>query len=322
MTTKTTTIPPLSDPILVVGGMRTDTVELLGLRSGTESVKLGKLPKKIGEAVGTTLNGIPHICGGMEDKSGSLQGYVYEHLKECWAYNAQNDEWTVSGRMSEARSGAAAASHPSHGWVITGGSANPHPKSGYRTHEISTAESTRDGRSFQPFPQLPLGLGRHCLVSLEGGDSGDFLLTGGKAAAGWQGYNKATFIYREGEWRQVADMSTARNGLMCGAVRSSSGGPVMQVVAAGGYGDGTPVEIYDLASNTWTTRGELPLSAAAVVPFETTFLIIGGSKSSDYKYTDKVYKYTAEGDWHEMPIKLTEVKGYTTAMIVHPSLFD
>ena len=57
---------------------------------------------------------------------------------------------------------------------------------------------------------------------------------------------------------------------------------------------------------------------AAVVPFEETFLIIGGSGSS------KVYKYTtAEGDWQEMPsMKLSEPKSSVTAMIVPSSLFD
>ena len=46
-------------------------------------------------------------------------------------------------------------------------------------------------------------------------------------------------------------------GLMCGAVRSRPGGPVEQVVAAGGnvVGRGrlSTVEIYDVESNTWKT---------------------------------------------------------------------
>ena len=43
---------------------------------------------------------------------------------------------------------------------------------------------------------------------------------------------------------------------MCGAVRSRPGGPVEQVVAAGGLNnDGvlSTVEIYNVESNTWTT---------------------------------------------------------------------
>ena len=103
--------------------------------------------------------------------------------------------------MSEARSFSAATSHPDHGWVITGGGP------GYK----SSAELTRDGRSFQTAPdlELPLGLYAHCLVSLDGGDGGDFFLSGGK---GNDGYNKKTYLFREGGWRPVKDMPTARGG--------------------------------------------------------------------------------------------------------------
>ena len=70
------------------------------------------------------------------------------------------------------------------------------------------------------------------------------------------------------------------------------------------------------------------LSRAAVVPFEETFLIIGGNGLDELGwkqvYRSKVYKYTtAEGDWQEMPsMKLSEAKGRVTAMIVPSSLFD
>ena len=61
----------------------------------------------------------------------------------------------------------------------------------------------------------------------------------------------------------------------------------------------------------------MELDGAAVVPFETTFLIIGGQ----YRYSDKVYRYTTEGNWEEMPMKLSEGKFEVTAMIVPSSLF-
>ena len=108
---------------------------------------------------------------------------------------------TPSYRMSEARSFSAATSHPDHGWVITGGW-------GLK----SSAELTRDGRSFQTAPdlELPLVLRTHCLVSLDGGDSGDFFLTGGDP--GGYDSNKKTYLFREGGWRPVKDMPTARRG--------------------------------------------------------------------------------------------------------------
>ena len=56
---------------------------------------------------------------------------------------------------------------------------------------------------------MPLRLYSHCLVSLEGADRGDFLLAGGATGIF---YNKKTFLFKEGEWRQVEDMPTARAG--------------------------------------------------------------------------------------------------------------
>ena len=289
---------PSMDNVLVVGGYgddyrSRDTVELLNNTSGTKSKILGKFPKKIWGAVGTILNGTPHICGGEDDDHDSLQ--------ECWAYNFRSEMWTVSARMREKRYLAAAASHPTHGWVITGG---------YEPGSLkSIAESTRDGRTFQPFPQLPLGLFQHCLVSLEGSDSGDFFLTGGDSG---NGRNKKTLIFKKGRWRQVGDMLTARGRLMCGAVRSGPSGPVEHVVAAGGYAFGTnalsTVEIYSVKSNTWRKGTNLPkpLNRAAVVPYGTTFLIIGGDDGTIF--SDKVYEYTTYGMWTEMTMKLSEGK--------------
>ena len=69
----------------------------------------------------------------------------------------------------------------------------------------------------------------------------------------------------------------------------------------------------------------MALSDAAVVPFEETFLIIGGYDGTNGVYIDKVYRYTtAEGDWQEMPpsMKLSEAKSHLTAMIVPSSLFE
>ena len=63
------------------------------------------------------------------------------------------------------------------------------------------------------------------------------------------------------------------------------------------------------------------LDGAAVVPYETTFLIIGGYDSNGF--SDKVLHYTTDGDWEEMPhLQLSEGKSYLTAMIVPSSLFE
>ena len=107
-------------------------------------------------------------------------------------------------RMQEKRAYSAAAFHPAHGWVISGGYGDREYK--------SSVESTRDGLTFKSFTELPLGLWGHCLVSLEGVESGDFLLTGGAGGDGGDNDNKKTFIYGQGLWRRVEDMPSARQG--------------------------------------------------------------------------------------------------------------
>ena len=211
--------------------------------------------------------------------------------------------------MKEARSSSAAAFHPDHGWVITGG---------YDGARKSTAERTRNGSAFDAFAKLPIALSDHCMVSLDGSDEGDFLVAGGFG----NGYNKRTFIYKNSEWIPAADMPTARRGLACGTVRGEEGGAVEKVVAVGGRRGSqlSKVEVYDVASNTWTDGVSLPVPVAnaAVVPFDDTFLVIGGYMGRSV-YSDKVYRYDnrQEATWTEMTeLKLSEPKESVVALIV------
>ena len=120
--------------------------------------------------------------------------------------------WGVSTLQREARSFSGSATHPDHGWVISGGYGGVRgdpPIIEYR--RLSSAEQTKDGKIFQSFASLPLPLARHCLVSLgKGGGRGDFFLTGGETTN--DVVSKKAFIYDAGSWREVADMPTVRYG--------------------------------------------------------------------------------------------------------------
>ena len=115
-------------------------------------------------------------------------------------------------------------------------------------------------------------------------------------------------------------------GLICGPMRSKSGGPVEKVVAAGGN-DGSylsTTEIYDVATDSWSKGTPLPVAlyGAAVVPYETTFLVVGG-RTGKGGYSDKVFLYETSGEWKEMThMKLSEAKLGVAAMLVPSSLFD
>ena len=119
--------------------------------------------------------------------------------------------------------------------------------------------------------------------------------------------------------------------MICGPVRSKPGGPVEKVVAAGGLKDGYPygsylssTDIYYLATDSWSKGTPLPmsLSRAAVIPYETTFLVVGG-ETSEGIYSDKVLLYETSGKWIEQPhMKLREGKRSVVAMLVPSSQFD
>ena len=89
--------------------------------------------------------------------------------------------------MQESRARSAAAYHPAHGWVITGGL--PGPK--------STSERTWDGCSFSNYQemQLPIPLHSHSIVALDDGGEAQFFLTGG-----WTGrnYSNRSFLFKKG----------------------------------------------------------------------------------------------------------------------------
>ena len=114
--------------------------------------------------------------------------------------------------------------------------------------------------------------------------------------------------------------------MIYGPIRSQPGGPVEKVVVAGGYNGIhhaiSTTEIYDLATDSWSKGTPLPVAlfGAAVVPYDTTFLVIGGAGSN---YSDKVYLYETSGEWSEQPhMKLSQPKYDVAAMLVPSSLFD
>ena len=296
--------------LLVVGGHGNDgpldTVEWLPANNTlpNEFRTPGKFPTKIRGAVGATLTGTPHVCGGRDE------GFRMRH--ECWFYDAHEDGWRVAGRLRVARWWSAAAYHPNHGLVITGGRG-----------PISSAERITNDGTFSTFTPLPIALWGHCMVSLNRSDIGDFFLAGGVKSDWSDTSSGRAFIYKNSKWVAVADMPTARYGLACGPLRGTDSGAVEKVVAIGGW-DGSEylskVEVYDVASSTWTNGTNLlpmPIAFAAVVPFEDTFLVIGaGGKSSNSVRSDKVYRYNRpDGSWTEIrKLRLNEPKHSVTAM--------
>ena len=199
-----------------------------------------------------------------------------------------------------------------NGWVISGGYG---PR--------SSVEHTMDGRNFETLPSMPIELYGHCIVSLGGDEDGDLFVTGGYD--GNYDDNTRTFVFKNGSWEEMESMPTARFDLMCGPVRSQPGGPVEKIVVAGGYMTSrylATVEVHNVQENSWETADDLPfgyLYGAAVIPFEDTFIMIGGDGFGGR--SDKLWKYKKSGEWEEMPDKLSEGKKYVTAIAVPSNIF-
>ena len=77
--------------------------------------------------------------------------------------------------------------------------------------DIQSADRTSDGSSIGAFTPLPVGIDRHCLVSLDNG--GDLFMTGGYSFQ-TGGYSNKAYILRStsSSWEEQPDMPTAREG--------------------------------------------------------------------------------------------------------------
>ena len=65
-----------------------------------------------------------------------------------------------------------------------------------------------------------------------------------------------------------------------------------------------------------------PIVGAAAVPFNNSFLLVGGDDSSDLGFLADIYQYNAaEDDWLKLETELKTPKYGHVALLVQPSLF-
>ena len=131
----------------------------------------------------------------------------------------------------------------------------------------------------------------------------------------------------------VNEMIQLLIGMSCGTTEED--GRVTDVVAAGG-GHSNTVFIYNLESGVWRsgkvfkfavasslhnkyflTGENLPMqiNGGTSVPYQGSFLILGGyCYSCTDKYHDTVIRYTENGEWETLPIRLATARQYHTAI--------
>ena len=297
-------------------------VSLISLDSMTEVPEclqdLSNFKYLEGSCMANLLGDQPHICGGWD----AWVGYN----NKCYRYHPNEDSWTETGEFLETRYGGfglyGCGFTYAHGIVAAGGKGcingcgpgGPGPK--------GSVDYTMDGQSFGQLAELPDGIENNCLVGLWGGD----LFSAGGSIYGTVMEKAYIYSNSKNEWSQVADMTTPRQRLMCGAVLTGDDSQ-QEVIVAGGNTDiydlspTDVVEIFSIHYGDWRKAKPLPspIMGATTVPLENTFLILGGQSN---RVSDLIYKYHAWDDtWELLDAKLAKPARGVVATMVNSYIF-
>jgi N-acetylneuraminic acid mutarotase len=222
------------------------------------------LPVGRSEFAATVLDGKIYVAGGFGAES------AFDR------YDPKTDSWESLADLPEARNhlGLAALDGAVY---ITGG----------HNHESNSATDTfwrfdvaaGAWQTLEPLPQGPRGaLGAAALdgaIYAVGGSSGDL---SGPATADVARYDVASST-----WAMVASMPTAREHLAVGVAGN-------RIVAVGGRNGGnedlaliSATEIYDPASDSWTTGAALPVPRAGfgTAGYGNVVIVVGGERFTD-----------------------------------------
>jgi len=300
---------------MVVGGYNDDfggylsDVELVSLDPDNNPVppcltNLNDFPLGFAYAAGSVdEDGLPFICGG----------YNYpDYFDTCYGYMPTSDSWEEIGTMPSRRGFSAYTFMDGFGLVMAGG----YDGSSY----LNSVILTKDGSTFETLDSLPTASDRGCLTVV---DETTLLLTGGYDSYG--NLDQAlSYDIPTDTWTSVEDMQATRESHGCGTIDGSGS---KEVVVAGDYyiSDDDSVELYSFAEETWRTGNSLPygIGGAASVPYNDSFILVGGGDYDTGEYLDTIIKYVPEDDsWLEMPAKLQTPKAYHTVIPVKQSIFN
>ena len=136
---------------------------------------------------------------------------------------------------------------------------------------------------------LPQDTHNHCLVTLA---NGDLFYAGGWTSS----ISKSSYRYikQDNQWEKKSDMKKARSGPGCGRVINPWTRKEEVVVAAGSGGGArlSSTEIYTVEDDTWKPGPTLPkaLNSPTSLPYEDTFLLLGGNDGSSSTCMDSIYQ--------------------------------
>src|SRR5208282_914983 len=119
-----------------------------------------------------------------------------------------------------------------------------------------------------------------------------------------------------GTWTPLPDLPVATSIAQAGIVKHPDG--KMEIIVAAGR-DTSATQIFSFETQTWRFGPEFPggrLEGGASVPYEDTFVIVGGSIfGTDYKRS--IYVYVIEtGSWSMLPQELSIARPLFAAFFV------
>ena len=295
--------------VLVCGGVRTDTCEVINLSSSASTCKNPpNFPANIFQAIGGLgFKGNPIICGGGQNGAYSNNCYLLG-----------KNEWVSSASMTSVRVRAAAAQLKDGKLFVTGG------YDGLGS-SLNSAEMLNEEGWESNIPSLPVTIAEHCMVTVNS--------TTVMAIGGYQnGYSGKTFYFTFGDesWTEGPELKYKRGWHSCGKIRRNKDSQQMSIIVAGGWDGGSylsSVEILGEGSNEWQTGPELPfgIRLSQIVEDQNGGVILIGGDSSSIGTLDTLYQLPHVGQdaaWTKMEQKINTGKKRHTAFLVPDNIVE
>lgn len=248
-------------------------------------------------AVGTFIDGRPTICGN----------YPVDYA--CFRYDNETDTWEQDLFMVHARGHAGHVMLSDSEWLIGGGFTEA------GNAFTNTMESYRDG-AFLPYStSLPAGFTDLLLVSI---DNNRFAFLG----------RTSTYIYdkKTAVWSNVGRTPSFNHNFFFAGVVEKKDGTLELVKVGGDTQFATNVAILNLSTMEWRTGNSQlpePLYQGVSVPYDRTFLLVGGYNYQNNRYSDKIYKYQPEDeDFIELQYTIQYPRKVHSAFLVPGDYFE
>ena len=279
------------EKVLVLGGLpRPSSTELLQLETTPNTCR--SIPDLPGNQwvnpVAALLEDAVTVCGGTNNKA-------------CYSLAPGAEAWQPAGELDSVRENAAAVLAPDSTWWITGGS--------YRGEPTASTVVYRNG-SVETGPELPFAMEKHCMTQVD--DTTTFV-AGVKRDV--TPASKHAFLY---DWTANTFEELPGLGVDLVTVALSCEHDLDEVVVISNYlGEdevSSNVEIFDLATRTWSLGPRVPVGSAAsayvTLPIRDSdgytpgFDIIGSNNAED-EDVSAVYVWTGFGhEWYQAEQRL------------------